>query len=98
MFIHYSNNNKIYTDNDFDAVSRTGIEIKEKRGQKTEYIANTLVEFKSYKTLRGAQKFMEKSGRKPIAIEDGRNTIFLNSQAEKMSKIGDKTKLTNCKK
>lgn len=84
-FIHYSSNNKIYRSNDFDSINRTGIEISSKNG-KTEYIANNHVQFKTYKTLRGAEKFMEKGGRKPVAIEDGRNLIFLNSKAEKINK------------
>lgn len=78
-FIHYSHNNEIYKDKDFDSVQRTGIEIK----GKNKYIANTLTQYKTYRTLRGAENFMNKSGRKAIAIEDNNNLIFLSSKAEK---------------
>ena len=81
-FIHYSHNNKIYKDKDFDSVQRTGIEIKGKNN----YLANTLTQYKSFKTLRGAENFMKKSGRKAIAVEDNNNLIFLSSKAEKVHK------------
>ncbi len=83
-YIHYSRNNKIYHSNDQDSINRTGIEVCTKKG-KTEYLANNHLEYKKYKTLRGAEKFMEKNGYKAIAIEDGRNLIYLNSKAERLS-------------
>ena len=84
-YIHYSRNNKIYRSNDLDSINRTGIEISRRHG-KNEYIANNHLEYKKYKTLRGAGKFMENQGYKPIAIEDGRNLIYLSSKAEKKNK------------
>lgn len=81
-FIHYSHTDKIYKDKDFDSIGRTGIEIK----GKNKYTANTLTQFKTYKTLRGAENFMKKSGRKAIAVEDGKNLIYLSSKAEKANK------------
>ena len=79
-FIHYSNNDKIYKDKSPDSVSRVGIEINEQRNGKTVYIANTLTEYKKYKTLRGAENFMKRSGRKPVALEDGKLFISLVSK------------------
>lgn len=84
-YIHYSRNNKIYHSNDHDSINRTGIEVCTRKG-KTEYLANNHLEYKKYKTLRGAEKFMEKQGYKPIAVEDGRNLIYLSSKAEKKNK------------
>lgn len=91
-FIHYSQNDRIYRSKDFDSINRTGIEVARKHGN-TEYIANNHVRFKTYKTLRGAEKFLEKQGYKPIAIEDGRNLIYLSSKAEmKAAKKTNKTR------
>ena len=84
-FIHYSHDNKIYKDKDFDSIQRTGIEINKSKGKNT-YTANTLTQYKTFKTLRGAEKFMEKSGRKAIAVEEGKQMIFLSSKAEKLNK------------
>ena len=82
-FIHYSSNNKIYRDDSPDSISRVGIEINEGRNGKTTYIANNLAEFRRYKTLRGAENFMKKSGRKPVAIEDGKLLISLVVKGKK---------------
>lgn len=84
-FIHCSSNDKIYRDNDFDSVHRTGIEVNTKKG-KTEYIANTRVEFKRYKTLRGALNFMQRMEMKPVAIEDNGMIIPLSNSKLKQSK------------
>lgn len=85
MFIHYSSNKKIYKDNSPDSIERTGINVETHRG-KTTYTANTLTQFKTYKTLKGAENFMKKSGREAIAVEDNNQIIYLNSKAEKLSK------------
>lgn len=85
-YIHFSRNEGLYKSNDFDSINRTGIEIRQSRDGKQEYIANNLVKFKSYKTLNGAQSFMVKQGYKPIAVEDGKNIIYLSSKAEKRNK------------
>lgn len=84
-FIHYSHNNKVYNDKDFDSIQRTGIEVKTKNGR-TDYTANTLTQYKTFKTLRGAENFMKKSGRKPIAIEENKQFIYLTSSAERANR------------
>ena len=85
-FIHYSTNGKIYKDKDFDAISRTGILVDTSKG-KTTYLANSLTEFKRYKTLRGALNFMERTGRTPVAIEDNGKIINLNGGKMPVSKL-----------
>ncbi len=84
-FIHYSKNGRVYRDKDFDTISRTGILVDTSKG-KTTYLANTLTEFKRYKTLRGALNFMEKTGRTPVAIEDNGKIINLNGDKMSVSK------------
>lgn len=81
-FIHYSSNNKIYHSNDPDSIERVGILI-ERNHKGTFYTANNLTQYKRYKTLRGAENFMKKSGRKPIAYQEGNSMIYLTSAAEK---------------
>jgi len=47
---------------------------------------DSIVKYKKYKTIRGAQNFMEKCGYKPVAIDDKVGRIYLNNKIQKANK------------